>query len=312
LRNLAGIGAIVRIGQILPSIGKISWRTTNNEAVGTICRPSHPALKEDNMIQAYVHFMRRTGDGLALAALTICLAGIAHSPAIAADENASVGRIDFKKAELPEANVEIDLSQEMFRDLFGIGDAAIAGVAETLLKSSAGGDSGKTTKLAAEQMEAARQIIQLAGNVVREVRVRVYKDLPDGSETEKLFKPFEEQLQSGNWESLARVRDDENVVRISAVRGDGTLKGLFVQVTDGDNVVIANVVCEVSPDNVKKLTSAATKIGLENGLAAAIEMKMKHAHHGGPRGAIVIRTTERAEGQPPVPPVPPVPPAPVK
>ena len=106
-------------------------------------------------------------------------------------------------------------------------------------------------------MEAARQIIQLAGNVVREVRVRVYKDLPEGTDSAaKLFKPFDEQLQSGSWESLARVREDENMVRVSAIRGDGTLKGIFIQATDGDNVVIANVVCEVSPDNVKKLDVA--------------------------------------------------------
>ena len=35
--------------------------------------------------------------------------------------------------------------------------------------------------------------------------------------------------------------------------------------------MFANAVCDVSPENVKKLTSAATKIGLENGLKQAIE-----------------------------------------
>jgi hypothetical protein len=84
---------------------------------------------------------------------------------------------------------------------------------------------------------------------------------------------------------------------------------VFIQATDGDNVVIANVVCEVSPDNVKKLTSAATKIGLDNGLAAAIEMKMKHGPGGQQRGAIVIKASEPAA---PVPPAPPAPPAPAK
>ena len=82
------------------------------------------------MIYACSKFVRRSGDSLALATLTICLAAIAHSPVIAADEKATAGRLDFKAANLPEANVEVDLCQEMFRDLFGIGDAAIAGVAE--------------------------------------------------------------------------------------------------------------------------------------------------------------------------------------
>ena len=45
--------------------------------------------------------------------------------------------------------------------------------------------------------------------------------------------------------------------------------------TDGDNVVITNIVCDISPENVKKLTSTATKVGLEHGLAQVIEQKMK-------------------------------------
>jgi hypothetical protein len=247
---------------------------------------------------------------MALAALTICLAAIVHSPVNAADEKANVGRLDFKAANLPEANVEVDLSQEMFRDLFGIGDAAIAGVAETLMKQAGSGESAKTTKLAAEQLEAARQIVQLAGNVVREIRVRVYQELPENMDSAaQLFKPFDEQLQSGNWESLARVRDDESVVRISAIRGDGTLKGIFIQAADDENVVIANIVCDVSPDNVKKLSSAATRIGLENGLAAAIELKFDGGSIGGGSGpAVMIKSVEKVDVVPPVPPTPPAPP----
>ena len=93
------------------------------------------------MIHACSQLIRRSGDSLALATLTFCLAAIAHLPAVAADESATLGRLDFKKANLPEANVELDLSQEMFHDLFGIGDAAIAGVAESLMKSANGGDA---------------------------------------------------------------------------------------------------------------------------------------------------------------------------
>ena len=55
----------------------------------------------------------------------------------------------------------------------------------------------------------------------------------------------------------------------------GAIQGIFVTATDGDSVVIANVVCDISPENVKTLTSTATKIGMENGLAQVIEQKMK-------------------------------------
>ena len=66
----------------------------------------------------------------------------------------------------------------MFRDLFGLGDAAAAGVAETLFRSAEGDDGAQGVRMAAEQLEAARQILQLASEVVREVRIRVYEPWP--------------------------------------------------------------------------------------------------------------------------------------
>ena len=76
----------------------------------------------------------------------------------------AIGRIDFEGAQLPPANVEVDLSQGMFGDLFGIGDAAVAGIAEALSKSSTG-DHAEATRLAAEKLTAVRQVIELAGKV---------------------------------------------------------------------------------------------------------------------------------------------------
>jgi len=253
--------------------------------------------------------VRHATGSLVLAATTFGLAAIAHSQATAAGEAAPAGRLDFEAAKLPEANVEVDLSQEMFKDLFGIGDAAIAGVAETLMKSSSSGDSAKGTRLAAEQLETARQIMQLAGNVVREVRVRVYESLPkETADPRNLFNAFDEQLSAGKWETLARVRDKEEMVRVSAIRGGGSVQGIFVVATDGDSVVVANIVCDVSPENVKKLTSAATKVGLDNGLAQAIELKLKHLPGGaGSRPTIVIKNGVPVSlPSPPEPPSPPI------
>src|SRR4051794_34519674 len=64
----------------------------------------------------------------------------------------SAGRLNFEEAKLPPANVEVDLSQGMFQDLFGIGDAALAGVAETLLKTVGNDKNLQGTKLAAEKL----------------------------------------------------------------------------------------------------------------------------------------------------------------
>jgi hypothetical protein len=224
----------------------------------------------------------------------------AYAQAEEATSNAAVGRLNFEAADLPEANVEVDLSQEMFRDLFGIGDAAIAGVAEALLDAPKSGDGAKAVEIAAKQAEALRQIINLAGNVINEVHVRLYEDLPEGANAHSISKQFDEQLHADNWDTLARVRDDEDTVRVAAVRDGGNIRGIFVVVTENESLILANLVCNVSPENVQKLTSAATKIGLENGLAKQIQLKF------GPR--IIVTGDERA----PVSIKPPAPPEPVK
>ncbi|MCA9229969.1 MAG: DUF4252 domain-containing protein [Planctomycetales bacterium] len=191
----------------------------------------------------------------------------------------TVGRIDFASANLPPATVEVDLSQEIFGDLFGLGDAAIAGIVESLSQSS-DEPGAETLQVAAEKLGAARQVVQLAKEVVREVRVRVYDNFSEeqGSATE-LAHRFDEQLSNGQWDKVVRVNDGDESVNVSFLRSQGAILGVFVVVADGNDVVLANVVCDVSPENVKKLTAAATKIGLENGLREEIERKlMRHAH----------------------------------
>jgi hypothetical protein len=228
---------------------------------------------------------------------TFCTFTSAYAESDTAEKGASIGRLNFEAANLPEANVEVDLSQEMFRDIFGIGDAAIAGVVEALQKSPDKGDTAKATQMAAQKAEALRQIVQLASDVVREVHVRVYED---ASDAQGISKPFEEQLQAGKWEILARVRKQDEAVRVAAIRDEGAVRGIFVMATDGSQLVLANLVCDVSPENARKLTSAATKIGLENGLAKAIELKLQPQ--------IVITSGERetivVPAKPPAPPEP--------
>jgi Domain of unknown function (DUF4252) len=281
----------------------------------------------EGIMLRYCYLSRRhfAADALAATALVLSLSA-AYSHAAEEVVKAPAGRLDFAAANLPEANVEVDLSQDMFQDIFGIGDAALAGVAESLLKGS-GDDKGDAPKLAAHQLEAAREIMQLASNVVREVHVRLYEGLPEGVDgPNALYKPFEEQLSAGNWETIARVRDDENLVRVAVIRNEGSVKGVFVIATDGESVALANVVCDVSPDNVKKLTSAATTIGLENGLAAQLQLKFQpqviigEGHSAtitlpasdGPRATITIPAVEAPRAKIAAPPTPPAPPVPAE
>lgn len=205
---------------------------------------------------------------------------VAAAPAQSVDAVASntAGRIEFGEANLPPATVEVDLGPEVFSDLFGLGDAAIAGVAETLAQSAGAQPGADGTRMAAEQLAAARQIIELAREVVHEVRVRVYDGFPDEAQPEALISSLDQQLSAHEWDTIVRIRDGEDTVRVSLLRVDGAVRGAFVVAGDGSDLVLANVVCDVSPENIKKLTTAATKIGLDNGLGQVIEAKMKKVH----------------------------------
>jgi hypothetical protein len=86
-------------------------------------------------------------------------------------------------------------------------------------------------------------------------------------------------LGDDDWETIARVRKGDENARVSLLRQDGAVRGIFVIATDGSGLVIVNAVCDISPDNVKKLTTAATRIGLENGLAQQINEKMQKMNH---------------------------------
>jgi len=228
-----------------------------------------------------------------IAAVTLCWA-VAYAKAAEPAKAEVLGRINFENANLPPANVELDLSQSMFGDLFGIGDAAVAGVAETLMKSSKG-DNGEMTRMAAEKLAAVRQIIELAGKVVHEVRVRAYEKM-----AEDLSPRFDQQLGSGRWEKIVVLRKGDENARVFVAHEGDSIRGIFVVAGGRGGLALVNVVCDISPDNVKKLTSAATQIGLDNGLQQEIEMKFRHMHRMGP-GPV-------APPQPPKPPrVPEVP-----
>ena len=56
----------------------------------------------------------------------LLLGTIARADGPIANATTTLGNVDFDYADAPAANVELDLSQGMFHDLFGIGDAAVA------------------------------------------------------------------------------------------------------------------------------------------------------------------------------------------
>ncbi len=220
-------------------------------------------------------------ESIACAALMCLLTVVARAEDPIASKPDSPGNVDFDYADAPAATVELDLSQGMFHDLFGIGDAAVAGIADALAKS---GDSdskhgAEGAKMASDQLAAARQIVQTVGQVVQGVRLRVYQGVTDQShKTDKLVAYYDNKLRTDNWQSILRGHEGNQMVNVWAFRNSGAIKGLFVVAADKGNLLLANVVCDISPENVQKLSTAATNSALQAGLAQFIEMKMGKAH----------------------------------
>jgi Domain of unknown function (DUF4252) len=212
----------------------------------------------DRMNSRQCGFWREVLSGAAL----VCLIVVGAKAEDAAAKGKTLGDVEFDCPNAPKAMVQIDLNQGLFADMFGIGDAAIAGVAEALDKATETkhGENDATTAAA---VDAARQIVHLCGEVVKGVQVRVYEPKDKSQSIEKLTAYYEQKLKEQQWETIARVQDDDDMVVVSAIRAGGAFKGVFVIATDGDDLVLTNVVCDISRDNVKKIASAVTKSGLQ-------------------------------------------------
>lgn len=221
---------------------------------------------------------RRAGT---LGAFTAMLLYVGVATATAQDSSTAtqseVGRIEFDHTGTAKKSVEINLSPDMFGDLFGIGDAALAGVAEALSASPQAKEGSQAVKTAAEKAAAAREFVSIAKSVVKSVRIRAYEDLANAAEEQaSVAAHYESQLKSGGWENAVKARDGDKSVQVAAVRADGSIKGLFVVASEGNNLVLVNVTCDISPENAKRLTTAAVNAGLQAGLDKQLEEAMKH------------------------------------
>ena len=185
------------------------------------------------------------------------------------------GYIDFRAAALPPASVEVDLTHGIFGDLFGLGDAALAGAMTAFTDSSGSNEATEATRFAAKQLGELRSVLPLAKDVIREVRVRAYREQHVFSE---MAAQFDSQLKTGNWQCILRVRDGKMAANVSLLRSNGTIQGVFILASERDKTILANVVCDISPEKAEKLAAAITKIGLDAGLRKELERKLKQLH----------------------------------
>ncbi len=221
---------------------------------------------------------RRAGTLGAFAAVLLYVGvAAANAEETAPKSSDTLGRIEFNHPGSAKKYVEFDLGAAMFGDLFGIGDAALAGVVDALGQSPQAKEGSQAVQMAAEKAAAAREFVGIARDVVKSVRVRAYDGLENATEEQaSVSAHYDQQLQSGGWESLLRAHDGDKSVQVSAVRADGAIKGVFVIASERDKLVLVNVICDVSPENAKRLTTAAVTAGLQAGLDKQLEKALKH------------------------------------
>lgn len=223
--------------------------------------------------------LRAVRETVAMAALVLLMSAGARAQDSAAKSASEPGRVEFDFADGPAANVEFDLGPGMANDLFGIGDGLVAGVSDALAHAAGTKPGADGTRFAAEQVKAAREIVQTAQQVVHGVRVRAYKSEGDSpASMDKLVAHYSEKLQSENWETILKAHERNQTVSVSAIRGGGGIKGIFVAATDNRDTLLVNVICDISPENAKKLSNAAVTSGLQAGLGQVIEAKMAKMH----------------------------------
>ena len=182
-----------------------------------------------------------------------------------------IGRVEFDFPNAPQANVEVDLKSGMLSALTDIANAAVEGVAEGLVESS----EADAVRESVDHLNALKEILGVASHVIQEVRVRVYENLPDNGIHAPMVKHYQKKLEGTSWENVIRVKEEGENVIVCVQQHESAIRGVFVMVSDGDELILANVVCELTPERVKQLAHQATKIGMKFGMEQAIEEAMR-------------------------------------
>lgn len=206
-----------------------------------------------------------------VAALVFLLASSANARPENDGSPEVAGRVQFDFPHAPPATVEVDLGEGMLTDMSGIAQAAIEGVVEGLLESAQGQEG--TLQLSARHLNSIREVVQSMNGMVREIRVRVYENLPENTVAlqKTMSTHYQQKVQNAGWDNLVRVNDGQSRVNVCALRRDGAIHGLYVMVSENDELILVNIVCNLSPSGVQQVTKFATQIGLRVGLEQALQ-----------------------------------------
>lgn len=207
--------------------------------------------------------VRRLGVLVGLAAAT------AFAPAASAQDRSGSptpgqARLDF--ASLPGPTVELNLSEGLIQQALGLGEAALAGFLSGL-EENAAAENAEAVRYIAQQVGATRELTEVLGEVVDSVHLNVWKDARElGDAAADVPQLVAAQLSDQGWETTLRARDGNKLAHVYLQREGEAVRGVFVLAQDGGELVMANVVGDLSQENVERIANLATKIAVEAGL----------------------------------------------
>ena len=198
----------------------------------------------------------------------------AQSTGVAGD-----GRVSLDIPDLPPATVELDLGQGLIRHSLSLCDATLAGFLEGLMTSPSA-ESSENARFVTEQLTSARELGDAVSEVLHEVHVRVWDNLPSESRVaEQVFDHLDTNMSSAGWESAVRVRDGHSTVRVFVQRSENSLNGLLIVAAEGNDLVVTNLIGDLSPEKVQRVSATATKIGVKLGLDKEINRAVEQLRH---------------------------------
>lgn len=193
------------------------------------------------------------------------------APSFGQTPAASGARVAWDNGDMPPAAVEMDLGPGLIRQAIGLGDAALAGFLEGLA-TSPNADTSANIEFVIGQLTSTRELGNVASEVVQEVHVRVWQQLEDENDlATKLIAHFDSTLIDELWQSTLRVRQPNETVCLYVHRQEESVDGVLLVAGKQREVVAINLVGDLSPEKVQRLTATATKIGVNLGLDKELE-----------------------------------------
>lgn len=149
------------------------------------------------------------------------------------------GRIDFDFSDVSEAKIEVNVSSKLF----------------TLLAKSVEHDP-----------EIGKLVAMIKG-----VYVRGYENAEN---LDQMLRHYENKLKVGEWETIVKAKEGNQIVRVSLLFDEDIVSGVFVMVTGGKETILVNIFGHIDFEKVGDVISNLENMNLNMDLPQLKKIKI--------------------------------------